>query len=206
MQECPGCAPLTANLADGRGANLHTFGGDFDFDVADGVHLSNKAQFTGGDMPTAGIFTGSAPPVTMSQFIASAVASANANTALSKAGIAPASGGTATYVAGGAVNPNQYVMTNGFWVVDKQLQSFTDDLRFTFDVVSGNKLTVGGYFAFANNGGSLWARNATDPNGNHGVQASLASGVISASSRLTKIKFPRTFATKSAVAGAGDTR
>ncbi len=37
---------------------------------------------------------------------------------------------------------------------------------------------VGGYFAFANNGGSLWARNATDPNGNHGVQASLASGVI----------------------------
>jgi outer membrane cobalamin receptor len=147
VQECPGCAPLTANLADGRGANLHTFGGDFDFDVADGVHLSNKAQFTGGDMPTAGIFTGSAPPVTMSQFIASAVASANANTALSKAGIAPATGGTATYVAGGAVNPNQYVMTNGFWVVDKQLQSFTDDLRFTFDVVTGNKLTVGGYFA-----------------------------------------------------------
>jgi hypothetical protein len=38
-------------------------------------------------------------------------------------------------------------MTNGFWVVDKQLQSFTDDLRFTFQVVPGNDLTVGGYFA-----------------------------------------------------------
>jgi hypothetical protein len=37
---------------------------------------------------------------------------------------------------------------------------------------------TGGYFAFSNTGGQLWERNATDPNGNHGVQASLASGVI----------------------------
>jgi len=37
---------------------------------------------------------------------------------------------------------------------------------------------VGGYFAFSSNGGQLWQRNAADPNGNHGVQASLASGVI----------------------------
>ena len=38
-------------------------------------------------------------------------------------------------------------MENGFWVVDKQIQSFTDDLRFTFEVVPGNDLTVGTYFA-----------------------------------------------------------
>jgi hypothetical protein len=38
-------------------------------------------------------------------------------------------------------------MENGFWVVDKKIQSFTDDLRFTFDVVPGNNLTVGSYFA-----------------------------------------------------------
>jgi len=83
----------------------------------------------------------------MSAFIASAVAAANANKAAVAAG-GLATTGTATYVnGGGAVNPNQYVMTNGFWVVDKQLQSFTDDLRVTFDVVSGNKLTVGGYLA-----------------------------------------------------------
>ena len=146
VQECPGCAPLTANLADGRGANLHTFGNNLDLDVADGVHLSNKLQYTSGDMPTAGIFTGSAPPVTMSSFIASAVAAANGNAGAVAAG-GLATGGTATYVGGGAVNPNQYVMANGFWVVDKQLQSFTDDLRFTFEVVPGNNLTVGTYFA-----------------------------------------------------------
>ncbi len=146
VQECPGCAPLTANLADGRGANLHTFGNNLDLDVADGIHLTNKLQFSGGDMPTVGIFTGSAPPVSMSSFIASAVASANGNAGAVAAG-GLATGGTATYVGGGAVNPNQYVMTNGFWVVDKQLQSFTDDLRFTFQVMPGNDLTVGTYFA-----------------------------------------------------------
>jgi outer membrane receptor protein involved in Fe transport len=146
VQECPGCAPLTANLADGRGSNLHTFGSNLDLDVADGVHLSNKLQYSGGDAPTIGIFTGSAPPVTISSFIASSVASANANKAAVAAG-GLATGGTATYVNGGAVNPNQYVITNGFFVVDKQLQTFTDDLRFTFQVVPGNDLTVGGYFA-----------------------------------------------------------
>jgi iron complex outermembrane receptor protein len=146
VQECPGCAPLTANLADGRGSNLHTFGNNLDLDVADGVHLSNKLQYTSGDMPTIGIFTGSTPPVTIGSFIASSVVSANANAAAVAAG-GRATGGTATYVGGGAVNPNQYVMTNGFWVVDKQLQSFTDDLRFTFQVVPDNNLTVGAYFA-----------------------------------------------------------
>jgi outer membrane receptor protein involved in Fe transport len=146
VQECPGCAPLTANLADGRGADIHTFGSNLDLDVADGVHLSNKLQFTDGDMPTIGIFTGSAPPETMSAFIAGAVTAANGNAPAVAAG-GLASGGTATYVGGGAVNPNTYVMTNGFWVVDKQLQSFTDDLRFTFQVFPDNDLTVGTYFA-----------------------------------------------------------
>jgi hypothetical protein len=146
VQECPGCAPLTANLADGRGANLHTFGSDLDLQVNDGIALSNKLQFTSGDMPTIGIFTGGAPPVTMSSFISSAVAAANGNAPAVAAG-GLATGGTATYVGGAAVNPNTYVMENGFWVVDKQLQSFTDDLRFTFDLVPGNKLTVGSYVA-----------------------------------------------------------
>src|SRR6202522_3652105 len=187
VQECPGCAPLTANLADGRGANLHTFGGDFDFDVADGVHLSNKAQFTGGDMPTAGIFTGSAPPVTMSQVLASAGASANGNAGAVAAG-GLATGGTATYVGGGAVNPNQYVMTNGFWVVDKQLQSFTDDLRFTFEVVPGNNLTVGTYFAAYHSDDTWYLGNnelmTATPNSSL-INLTLNNGVIIADNGLT---------------------
>jgi outer membrane receptor protein involved in Fe transport len=160
VQECPGCAPLTANLADGRGSNIHTFGSNLDLDVADGVHMSNKLQYTAGDMPTIGIFNGGSPPVTMSDFISCAIytgpgstgpgcpiSSANKNAGAVAAG-GLATGGKATYVnGGGVVNPNTYVMENGFWVVDKQIQSFTDDLRFTFQLVPGNDLTVGGYFA-----------------------------------------------------------
>jgi outer membrane receptor protein involved in Fe transport len=187
VQECPGCAPLTANLADGRGSSLHTFGNNLDLDVADGVHLSNKLQFTSGDMPTVGIFTGSAPPVTMSSFIASAVAAANGNAGAVAAG-GLATGGTATYVGGGAVNPNQYVMTNGFWVVDKQLQSFTDDLRFTFEVVPGNNLTVGTYFAAYHSDDTWYLGNnelmTATPNSSL-INLTLNNGAIIADNGLT---------------------
>jgi outer membrane cobalamin receptor len=147
VQECPGCAPLTANLADGRGSNIHTFGSNLELQISDGVSLNNKLQFTSGDMPTIGIFNGGSPPTTLGSFIASSVTTANGNEGAVKAG-GLATTGTATYVnGGGAVNPNTYVIENGFWVVDKQIQSFTDDLRFTFELVPGNNLTTGAYFA-----------------------------------------------------------
>jgi hypothetical protein len=147
VQECPSCAPLTANLADGRGANLRTFGSDLDLELADGISMSNKLMFTSGNMPTVGIFTGSAPPQTLSSFVASAITAANGNAAAVAAG-GLATSGIATYVGSGApVDPNTYVMTNGFWVVDKQIRSFTDELRFTFKLASGNDLTLGSYFA-----------------------------------------------------------
>ncbi|MGO4781476.1 TonB-dependent receptor, partial [Lysobacter sp. 2RAB21] len=58
------------------------------------------------------------------------------------------SAGTATYVnGGGAVDPNQQVLTAGFWVVDKEIESFTNDLRFSKDLFEGNTLTAGVYFA-----------------------------------------------------------
>jgi len=188
VQECPGCAPLTANLADGRGADLHTFGSDFDIDVSDGVHLANKAQFTSGDMPTTGIFTGSAPPVTMASFIASAVTAANQNAGAVAAG-GLATGGTATYVnGGGPVNPNQYVMTNGFWVVDKDIQSFTDDVRFSFKLMPGNDLTVGGYFAAYTSNDTWYLGNnelmTATPNASL-INLALSNGAIVSENGLT---------------------
>jgi outer membrane cobalamin receptor len=147
VQECPGCAPLTANLANGRGTNMRTFGSDLTLQVASGVQLDNKLQFSVGDIPTNAIFNGGNPPETIANFITGAITSANGNAGAVGAG-GLATGGTATYTNGGAaVNPNTYVMENGFWVVDKQIQSFTDDLRFTFDLMPGNKLTTGAYFA-----------------------------------------------------------
>ncbi|HXW38748.1 MAG TPA: hypothetical protein VEJ44_03555 [Acidimicrobiales bacterium] len=54
--------------------------------------------------------------------------------------------------------------------------SGTDDVY----VGAGNaaQSTVGGYYAFANNGSQLWYRGAPDANGAHGVQASMAAGSL----------------------------
>jgi outer membrane cobalamin receptor len=153
VQEFPGSPPgtITANLGDGRGSNIHVFGNDLDLDLGR-WKLSNKIGFTGGDMPTNALFN-NLDPEPLSAFIAGQVTSVNAptktgpNPVLTAAGGVAATGGTATYVnGGGAVAPTTPIASVGFWVVDKKIQSFTDDLRFTTDLFEGNSLTVGGYF------------------------------------------------------------
>ena len=62
-------------------------------------------------------------------------------------------------VPGAPVNPNSYVASMGFWIVQKRIQSFTDDFRLTFDVFPGNKLTVGGYFATYSSDDHWWLGN-----------------------------------------------
>ncbi len=60
--------------------------------------------------------------------------------------------------------------------------SVTPDGGGTDDVFvgAGNAASpnVGGYYAFNHAGAQIWGRNATDPNGNHGVQASMSVGSI----------------------------
>jgi hypothetical protein len=60
--------------------------------------------------------------------------------------------------------------------------SVTPDGQGTDDVFvgAGNaaNANVGGYVAFNHQGGVLWAQNAPDPNGLHGVQASMAVGTL----------------------------
>src|SRR5213075_2451639 len=71
-----------------------------------------------------------------------------------------ATSGTATLAGTGAtVNPGSYVASMGFWVVQKQIQSFTDDLRFSFDLFPGNSLTVGGYVAAYSSDDHWWLGN-----------------------------------------------
>ena len=147
VQEFPGSPPgtITANLGDGRGANIHMFGNDLDLDLG-AWKLSNKIGFTGGDMPTNALFNNLSPQ-SLSSFVASQVAGANGTPAVVTAAGGVATTGTATYVnGGGAVAPTTPVASVGFWVVDKKIQAFTDDLRFTTDLFEGNSLTLGGYF------------------------------------------------------------
>src|ERR1700682_6219935 len=130
VQETPTGPPVTADLSKGRGANLHTFGNDLDVQVSDGISLSNKLMYSAGDVNCYCLFNNFAPQ-TLSSFISSQITTANKNAAITGP-YGLASSGTATLVGTGtAVDPNSYVASLGFWIVQKQIQSFTDDLRFT---------------------------------------------------------------------------
>ena len=166
VQEAPGQAPITADLADGRGANLHTFGNDLDLQLTDTIAFSNKLMYSGGEVDCYCLFNGtfgdanSSSILSLNQVAAYEIAAVNANSAIT--GVAgPATGiGSATNVgSGAAVNPNSYAALMGFWIVQKHVQSFTDDLRFSFDVVPGNTLTVGGYIAAYSSDDHWWLGN-----------------------------------------------
>src|SRR5438309_3354986 len=134
FQEFPGSPPGTiqVDLSKGRGSDLRMFGHDLDLDLGGGWNASNRLGFTSGHMPTNALFNNLAPQ-TLASFIAGT-----------------GQAGTGTYAASGgavAVDPTTQVASLGVWVVDKSIQSYTDELRFNKDLFEGNTLTVGGYFA-----------------------------------------------------------
>jgi outer membrane receptor protein involved in Fe transport len=158
VQEAPNQAPITADLANGRGANLHTFGNDLDVQLNDIVAFSNKLQYTGGDVNCYCLFNNTAPQ-TLASYITDQITPVNKNVAITKP-YGLATFGTGTLVGTGAmVDPNSYVASLGFWIVQKKIQSFTDEMRFSFDLFQGNTLTLGGYVAAYSSDDRWWLGN-----------------------------------------------
>ncbi|MDB6084747.1 MAG: TonB-dependent receptor [Gammaproteobacteria bacterium] len=162
VQETATGAPVTADLSKGRGANLHMFGSDLDLQLNDRISLSNKLMYSAGEVDCYCLFN-NLPPQTLSSFLndpkTGVITTTNANPAITGP-YGLATSGTATLVGtGAALNPNSYVASMGFWIVQKQIQSFTDDLRFTFDLGFGDKLTVGGYLATYSSNDHWWLGN-----------------------------------------------
>jgi outer membrane receptor protein involved in Fe transport len=145
----PGCTPgtVSADLANGRGSDLHLFGSDLDLAFGSWV-MSNRMGYTAGEMPTNALFNNFAPQ-TLGGIIANEIAAANASPAVMAAtGGAPFTSGSASYVQGGApASADTYAASLGFWIVDNAIKAFTDDLRFSRALFSGNSATIGGYFA-----------------------------------------------------------
>jgi outer membrane receptor protein involved in Fe transport len=122
-----------ADLGDGRGAKVHHFGGNIDFELGGGIALSDKFLYTGGDMDTNALFSGS-NPTTLGDWVTGKLAG---NT-----------GYTATLTTGG--NPlaaDTSVIQQGWWHIHKRMKSFNNDLRLSKEIFEGNTLTAGLYFA-----------------------------------------------------------
>ena len=171
-----GCTPggLDVNLADGRGSAMRTFGGNLDLDFGDGWSLSDKLNFTAGQMNTISYFSTGQNPTTLADYIASAETGADAGL-----------GATATYTDGsGAAGMNQNVTTQGLWYVHKRLEGATNEFHISKELFDGNTLTLGNYTAvysdhdtwFLGNNQLLQAQNNPKP-----ISVVLSNGDVLAS-------------------------
>lgn len=179
LEVAPG-RTVQKDLADGRGVEATVFGADFNQNI-EGWQVSNKINYFKGDAPTLAIFTGNTP-LTIDAYLSGAVASSNANAALTAAAGRAATGGTARYASdGGAVAAGQQVMSAGIWSVEKELKSVTDEFRVSKEIVPGHTLTAGAYFAdysskdlwFLGNGTLMTATSNARP-----ISVTLDNGVV----------------------------
>ncbi|MDE2156304.1 MAG: TonB-dependent receptor [Xanthomonadaceae bacterium] len=128
-----------ANLANGRGARMNFLGGNLDFDLSNGWSISDKFLVDSGDVDTNALFSGSNPASLNDELY---------NTPSSQGGLQLAPGSaTANYVGGGAVDPNQSVIHQGWWFIHKHLQNINNDFRLSKEIFEGNTLTAGVYLA-----------------------------------------------------------
>ncbi len=131
-----------ADLANGRGAKMNFFGGNFDYDLGSGWTLSDKFLIDAGDVDTNALFSGSNPASLNDELY---------NTPSGQGGLElPAGSATATYAGpggGGAVDPNQSVIHQGWWYIHKHLKNINNDFRLSKEIFEGNTLTAGVYLA-----------------------------------------------------------
>lgn len=130
----------SANLANGRGAKFSFFGFNFDYDLGNGWNLSDKFLIDGGTVDTNALFSGTNPASLDDELY-------NLGTDFGGFKLPPGSA-TATYVnGGGAVNPNQSVIHQGWWFIHKHLKNINNDFRISKELFEGNTLTAGLYLA-----------------------------------------------------------
>lgn len=130
----------TADLANGRGADMWFAGANYDHEFDSGWSISNKLLANAGDADTNALFSGT-NPASLGDMLY------NNPTALGGFEL-PAGSATATFVGGGAVGPAQDVIHQGWWFIHKELKNFNNDFRLSKEVFDGNTLTLGLYLAY----------------------------------------------------------
>ncbi len=130
----------TADLAEGRGAQMLFVGANFDHELGGGWSISDKFLANGGDVDTNALFSGSNPATLFDALYTNP-------TDLGGLALPPGSA-TATFVGGGAVAPEQSVIHQGWWFIHKKLESINNDFRLSKELFDGNTLTLGVYLAY----------------------------------------------------------
>ncbi len=140
LESYPG-GGTSADLADGRGAQLGFFGANFDWDFGNGWTVSDKFLVDGGNMDTNALFSGANPQT---------LASWETTGGNYPDGNVPADAVyTASYTNGSGIvtDPNTDVIGQGWWHIHKNIKSAINDFRVSRELFEGNTLTAGLYLA-----------------------------------------------------------
>jgi outer membrane receptor protein involved in Fe transport len=124
------------DISNGRGAQLSYFGSELKESFSNGWSISNNFIFDGGYLNTQALVN-NGNPLSLSDFI---------GTLSLPAPLTPADV-VATYNTGLPVDPNQSVITQQVWYVQKKLTSVIDEFRVIKEIFANNTLTFGIYAA-----------------------------------------------------------
>jgi outer membrane receptor protein involved in Fe transport len=122
------------DISDGRGADLNYFGSELKESFGNGWSISNNFIFDGGYVDTHALVN-NGNPSTLGAYIPT----------LTLPSPLTAADVTATYANGQPVNPNQSIVTQQVWYVQKKITSVVDEFRLIKDLGFGNTLTFGVY-------------------------------------------------------------
>ena len=133
----PGCNCLrNDDISDGRGADLSYFGSELKEAFGNGWSISNNFIFDGGYLNTHAMIN-NGNPTTLGAYVSTLTLPAPLTTADVQA----------VYPNGLAADPNQGVILQQVWLVQKKLTSAIDEFRLNKELFSGNTLTLGVYAA-----------------------------------------------------------
>ena len=133
----PGCNCLrNDDISDGRGADLSYFGSELKEAFGNGWSISNNFIFDGGYLNTHAMIN-NGNPTTLGAYVSTLTLPAPLTTADVQA----------VYPNGLAADPNQGVILQQVWMVQKKLTSAIDEFRLNKELFSGNTLTLGVYAA-----------------------------------------------------------
>jgi hypothetical protein len=132
--------PTTADLAEGRGAQMIFLGANYDYEFDNGWQISDKFLFNSGDVDTNALFSGSNPALLFDELY---------TIPTDLGGLAlPLNSATARFRDGTIVPANQQVIHQGWWSIRKDLEHYNNDFRLSKEVFEDNTLTIGLYTAY----------------------------------------------------------
>jgi outer membrane receptor protein involved in Fe transport len=136
----PGGSGGSADLANGRGADVHFAGFNADFELPGGIKVSDKLLFFGGNMDTNALLSGTNPATLNDELYT--VSGSQGGYEL------PTGSATAFYADNGQpVGANTDVIHQNWAFIHKHLFSVNNDLRLSKEIFPGNTATIGLYTA-----------------------------------------------------------